>query len=400
MEMPEVLNGCPVEFLDTREGVCRTPFELPPDPEIRLEPEGAILPVYPGTKGRIWEFNLRLKVNGDSVHHVPVIVIDCDHGKDVLLGRFIFGAEARNQYAVCAATVAKLISGGYFNRFNDELRLLFNDPTNIREHQILRAGKAISLHPFMPDIQCQGDDVKRHAVQNGRMFEGRVVTQHSHGEEMLHVWSEICMATGANLGAFSESYVNFCREHGNGQEKWVLLNSVFISIEGLKRFLPILLEHGIKPIILCWEGIFNIHKEDLVLSSGLTIFAGTLISLYPDSDNKVFLPRSTYEFIERNYPVGLKPDINGEVGEKIEERDIDVTIYDLCEFERLGMLVGHEPWRSKVIRALEKSPGTVSRLHREPALRRVALYLQREGIIIDQSSTIPSQQKIKGVKLY
>lgn len=409
-------------FLEDREGVVRTPFEFGPDPEIRLEDTDYTgeQKIYPGVGGRVWEMELGLKVavNGEEgVVRFPVIIIDSDHGKKLLADRFSWGKNARDGYQIAAATVAKLIISRNFSLFKDEIGSIFGNIGDVREHQILRAGKAVKLAPFLPGLKTQGDDVKRKPVPGAVMYEGEVKGRIDWGTESTNMASEICIATGANISALTSDYkINKIDKGLPGKN--MVFNTIFISVEGLIRALPILLENGIRPIVICWEGIFNIYKGDVRLPDGSMIYAGTLISMYPDTEekHKVFIPRGTYEYLKELYQfdktmpsmelilkksyqsnktmrgiaeIGTMPDINGEVGEKTQDDlDIDVLIYDSCEFRALRVLLT-EFWWKKISNAYRRSPGA------SEALRRTVSWLYDEyvdlGLIVPE---VDAEQRV------
>lgn len=361
-------------FLEERQGVVHSIFEFGPDTEILLEEKDSFgkQKVYPGVMGTIWEFCLRLKVkrNNNSIEEiieVPVIIIDSNHGKKVLAGRFIWGKKVRDQYKICAATVVKLIQNKIFSLFEKEIDFVFTDLNNNREHQILRAGAAIALAPFIPGLKTQGDNVKREPSSDPNLlYVGEVKGRIQWGKEENDIASEICGATGANLSAWTADYIE--KKINSGiPGKRILFNTVFISVESLIRSLPILLKHNIAPIVICHEAIFNIYDDDIKLPNGEIIFGGTLISIYPDKDkrHKVFIPRATYNYLKDIYPTQIMPDVNGEVGEKIGEKDIDVLVYDANEFKALSMPVWKEPWKSKIIKAFCNSPGASEALRRQ-----------------------------------
>lgn len=364
-------------------GATRTPYKFPHDDKIKFEDFDGQPQVYPGDEGEIYEFPMHITLgdNGDSQEYeVPVICFTGKLEKELEIARLVWGAEARNQYATASATFAKAVQSGSIVRYYKEMEDFFSPDTigTTSEYLVLRAGRAMMLKPFFPELDQRTADCKRRPTQDDRLFQGSIKGKIDWGDEEKSIGDEICVASGANLEALFTDRVK-----NKGECKSFLLHSIFISIEGLRRSLPVLLKAGIKPIIVCWGGIFNVYKSNLTFSNGTVVDAGTLISIYPDSDpnNRAIMTEETYYYINSIYGhVPILPDLNGEVGEKIQDDlDLDVIQYDICELSALGIRFKDEPWKSKVKRAFEKSPEAFTKLAR--SAHNVYAYLVAEGLI-------------------
>ena len=103
------------------------------------------------------------------------------------------------------------------------------------------------------------------------------------------------------------------------------------------------------------------------------------------------MTEETYHYITDVYGyVPILPDLNGEVGEKIQDdQDLDVIVYDLCELFALGIRFKEEPWKSKVKKAFEKSPEAFTKLARSAP--NVYAYFVKEGLITREKET-PSKE--------
>lgn len=371
-----------VEFLDDRDWTTHRAFMFGPDKSISIEGKP-----YPGAMGIIHEFFLKLRIchNGsDEIVRIPIIVGDGMLAKAIFDARFVFGREARVPYAMCAATVVKLIRDNPFALHRELFAEAFADIRKVREHQILRAGAALTMAPFWPGLRTQGDDVKRHPVEGDQMFDGRVVGTIYWGPETTDIADEICIATGANFFSWGENRVENKPDGG-----FIFLNSATITIEGLVRTLPLFIAHGITPIIFCWGGIFNLYNKNLHLPGGDVVNRGTMIGMYPPPAGKVFISRESYAYDRGLYPVEIHPDIVGEAGEKISDgRDLDVIPYDLFEMTACGIDLSVEPWRARLFEALKKSPGSIQIIkNRTP---EVYENLKRMGFVFPEPPTAPT----------
>lgn len=386
------VNG--VVFMDQIGATC-TPYKFPPDERIKLEDVDGQPQIYPGDEGEIYEFSMHITIcdNGDSQKHaVQVICFTGGLEKELEIARLVWAAEARNQYATASATFAKAVQSGSIVRYQKEMEEFFSSDSigSTSEYLVLRAGKAMALKPFFSELDQRTADCKRRPIPGEKLFQGSVKGKIEWGNERNTIGDEICVASGANLEALFTDRVK-----NKGQCENFLLHSIFISIEGLRRSLPVLLKAGIKPIIVCWGGIFNVYKSNITLSNGTVIDAGTLISIYPDSDqnNSSIMTEETYQYIIDTYcHVPILPDLNGEVGEKIQDDlDMDVIQYDLCELFALGIRFKEEPWRSKVKKAFEKSPEAFTKLARSAP--NVYAYFAAEGLIAQKIEMPPIETK-------
>lgn len=365
-----IRKGVNIEFLENRaehsdqnlRAVC-TDFILSPNPKVQLESNGNCN-FYPGDKGKIWETRLRVQ-NGGKPIYVPVVIFDSDHGKNMIQDRFSWGREARNKFRICTATFLQLFLQKKFQLFQDTFEKIFANPIgNLREHQIVRAGKAMTLKYGIPNLTTQEDIVKRRPSNDERLYQGEIKKPIFWGHEENDIAAEICGASGANLEIWGKSYVENKLQRGL-RGKRILLNMAWISIEALIRFLEVVTPHGIEVILVCWEGIFNVYPEDIYLLNGDIIHAGTLINIYP-LGKKNLCSKDTFELIEKVFPAEIKPDLCGEAGEMIQDDlDIPTTVYNINEFAKLGIPLGMKPWRTKVWIALRKSPGAAIELQKQ-----------------------------------
>jgi hypothetical protein len=301
-------------------------FVTKPDDNVNIEGRS-----YPGDRGRV--FDLEMPIEGRKIR---ILLFDSEMGRDKLLtGRFIYGKDARFLYRATTGTVAKVL-GQLFPG-------VLGDLANTREHQILRAGRALSLAPFIPGIKTQGDDFKRKPVAGKSLYQAQATDKINWGGEECRIFSDICPASGSTMEAFTKKAVE------ETKLKKLIFNCSTSAINALYRVAPII-PPDVETIFISWEALFSVWRKDVTLPGGSVIHSGTIINLNVDPDFPDFhpiAPESVFEHIHCLYQkdrVDLLPDIPGEVGEKIQDSWVGPLTYDFLEFYRCGIDISQKPW--------------------------------------------------------
>ena len=289
---------------------------------------------YPGDEGKV--FDLEMTVEDRTIR---ILLFDTDYGrKELLCGRFIHGKSARKLYYNTCQTVSQTLQC----YFPDVLGYV----ERAREHQILRAGRALSLAPFIEGLTTQGDDFKRKPVSDGELFTADATGKINWGPETTRIFSDICPASGSTMAAFVKKALAETR-----LEK-IIFNTSTTTINSIYRMLPSI-PREVEVILICWEALFSVWRENVTLPGGEVIHGGTIINLNPDPDFPKFepiAPREVVNFIHRIFQrdrVPLLPDIPGEVGEKIQDHWIGPYTYDFLELYNAGINLLKEPWYKK-----------------------------------------------------
>ena len=306
-------------------------------PNSSFDTEGTF---YSGDSGKVYDIVMPF---GNRT--ARILLFDSEFGRERLLtGRFIHGKKARKIYRHCCVTTARALECF----FPDVLGYV----EHAREHQILRAGRVLSLAPYIEGLKTQGDDFKRNPVEGTDMYEARSTSKINWGPETTRIFSDICPASGSTMEAFVEKV---CRETN---VKKIIFNCSTGTINSLNRVIPKVPEN-VEVVVIYWEALFSVWREDIVLPDGEKIHAGTVINLNPDPDfpdNNPIAPEEVVEYIHRIFQrdrVNLLPDVPGEVGEKIQENWIGPLTYDILEFYNAGMDLSQAPWKTKIESALE-----------------------------------------------
>lgn len=290
---------------------------------------------YRGDSGKV--FDIRMPF-GDR--DIRLLLFDSEFGrKNLLNGRFCYGKQARQTYRQCCATTAKTLEC----YFPDILGYV----EHAREHQILRAGRVLSLAPFIEGLKTQGDDFKRNPTNGDSLYRARSTREINWGPETTRIFSDICPASGSTMEAFAEKAIQ------ETNLKKIIFNCSTGTINALNRVIPKIPQH-IEVIVLYWEALFSVWREDITLPDGEIIYAGTVINLNPDPDfpdNDPVAPAEVVDYIHTIFQrdrVRLLPDIPGEVGEKIQDNWLGPITYDILEFYNAGIDFSQSPWKEKM----------------------------------------------------
>ncbi|MCL5795317.1 MAG: hypothetical protein M1338_03080 [Patescibacteria group bacterium] len=382
-------------------------FDFPADPTIYLHsknPDGTVK-TYPGCRGRVWEFYTKSQVTiggKEKIVYVPTITIESDNGYELLVGRFISGALARDQYSIEIITRAKLIYGRHFKLFQKYFDEIFLKQNGSMEHLIIRAGLAMNISQYFEKkcVEMQENDFKRYPVDDPAiMFKARITNPISWTGHLWDIFSDICPAFGATNDTFTLVYVE--GKPKSKKAKGILFNVCLGTSNAIRRSIRRVLEAGRQVVLMQAMGIFNVWREHIQAYSE-TIPWGTIINVVPDSvdpRNKVIISKNVYGFVEAKYPTKpFKNDLNGEVGDKIQlDKGRESVFYDLLELHMgMGSLIFTlEPWRSKIIAMMAMYP----ELETIIKLRVPMIYQQmvEHKIIIEQKEPIvfgqiPDQQ--------
>jgi hypothetical protein len=304
-------------------------FSYKPDPDIDIEGE-----IYPGDTGQVFDLTMII-----GERPARILLFDSEFGRNELLtGRFIYGKEARRLYSVCTNTVARTLMEYYPE--------ILGEVENAREHQILRAGKAISIAPFIKGLKTQGDDFKRQPLGGSDMYQAACTGEINWGSETVRIFSDICPASGSTMEAFVKKAIS------ETEVSRFIFNCSTSTINALYRVIPAI-PSEIEVVVIYWEALFSVWRNDVVLPDGQTIHAGTIINLNPDDEfprNNPIAPGKVQDYIYRIFQrdrVSLLPDVAGEVGEKIQEEWVEPLSYDFLEFCNSGIDLTREPWREK-----------------------------------------------------
>ena len=134
--------------------------------------------------------------------------------------------------------------------------------------------------------------------------------------------------------------------------KKIIFNTSTTAINSIYRVIPSI-PPDVEVILICWEALFSVWRENVTLPGGEVIHGGTIINLNRDLDNPDFepiAPREVADYIHQVFQrdrVKLLPDIPGEVGEKIQDSWLGPLTYDFLELYNAGIDLGREPWRSR-----------------------------------------------------
>jgi hypothetical protein len=304
-------------------------FSYKPDSDVIIEDK-----IYPGDTGQV--FDLTMKFNEKPAR---ILLFDSEFGrKDLLTGRFIYGKEARRLYGVCTSTVARTLMEYYPE--------VLGPVENIREHQILRAGKAITIAPYIKGLKTQGDDFKRYPLEGTDMYQAVSTGEINWGSETVRIFSDICPASGSTMETFVKKSL------AESRVERFIFNCSTSTINALHRVMPHI-PPQVEVVVVYWEALFSVWRKDVILPDGQTIHAGTIINLNPDEEfpeNNPVAPREVTDYINRIFQrtsVKLLPDVAGEVGEKIQEDCVEPFSYDFLEFFASGIDLTQEPWREK-----------------------------------------------------
>ncbi|MCE1248425.1 MAG: hypothetical protein LWY06_17435 [Firmicutes bacterium] len=325
-----------------------TEFEIHADESVNLEKE-----TYSGDKGKV--FDILMEFDGREAR---ILLFDSEFGRNELLtARFIHGRKARNIYRHCCTTTAKVLQ----KHFPDVLGYV----EKAKEHQILRAGSVMTLAPYVEGLKTQGDDFKRKAVGGNDMFTADATSEINWGPETTRIFSDICPASGSTMEAFVR------KAAAESNLKKIIFNCSTSTINALQRVIPMIPEN-VEIVVIYWEALFSVWRNDMVLPDGEVIHSGTIINLNPDPDfphcNHI-APREVSDYIHNIFQrdrVKLLPDIPGEVGEKIQDGWIGPLCYDILEFYSAGVDLSCSPWQEKA-RAAWEMPGVQATLkHKLP----------------------------------
>jgi hypothetical protein len=311
-------------------------FSHRPDANTLIEKE-----IYPGDTGRVYDLIMEF-----DNRPARILLFDSEFGRNNLLtGRFIYGKEARRLYGICTNTVAQTLV-----RYYPEV---LGPVENAREHQILRAGKAITIAPYIKGLKTQGDDFKRHPLEGSNMYQATATGEIDWGPETVRIFSDICPASGSTMEAFVKKAITESRV-----ERFIF-NCSTSTVNALHRVIP-LIPKNIDVVVIYWEALFSVWRKDVELPDGQLIHAGTIINLNPDEESPCYnpvAPRDVHNYIHRIFQrdkVSLLPDVAGEVGEKIQEKWTEPLTYDFLEFYHSGIDLTQEPWREKAYQAWHK----------------------------------------------
>jgi hypothetical protein len=303
-------------------------FKADPKKDIEGQP-------YGGDSGKV--FDIRMPF-GDR--NIRLLLFDSEFGRKHLLnGRFCYGKQARQIYRHCCATTAKALEC----YFPDVLGYV----EHAKEHQILRAGRILSLAPFIEGLKTQGDDFKRNPTIGDDLYKARSTGNINWGTETTHIFSDICPASGSTMEAFVEKAVK------ETTLKKIIFNCSTGTINALNRVIP-KIPANIEVDVIYWEALFSVWREDITLPDGETIYAGTVINLNPDPDfpeNDPIAPAEVVDYIHKIFQrdkVRLLPDIPGEVGEKVQDHWLGPITYDILEFYTAGIDFSQSPWKEKM----------------------------------------------------
>ncbi|MFP4498115.1 MAG: hypothetical protein ACLFQV_07880 [Vulcanimicrobiota bacterium] len=334
------------------------------EPDTRLDIEGH---PYAGDRGKVFELKMEI-----GERPFKILLFDTDFGrKELLTGRFIYGKQARNLYQHCCATVADVLHTYY----PDVLGYV----EHTREHQILRAGKVMTLAPFIEGLKTQGDDFKRQPVDNlKQMYQARATEDIDWGKETTRIFSDICPASGSTMEAFVEKVL------AESQVKKLVFNCSTSTINSLYRVVPLIPEN-IQVTFIYWEALFSVWRHDITLGDGEVIKAGTVINLNPDPDFPDYNPLAPKEVLDyileifQRNSIPLLPDIPGEVGEKIQDQWVGPLAYDFMEFHNAGIDFSKSPWKEKTSKAWDM-PGVQEKLKEksEKAYNDIAGQLEKK----------------------
>ncbi|MCD4785661.1 MAG: hypothetical protein K8T10_17705 [Candidatus Eremiobacteraeota bacterium] len=304
-------------------------FDFPGDVSIDIEGEK-----YEGDTGVVYDIDMPFKERS-----VRILLFDSKAGREKLLtGRFIHGKAARFIYRHCCATTAKALLR-FFPDVIGHLDL-------IKEHQILRAGRALTLTPFIEGLKTQGDDFKRNPVEGNNLYHACATKDINWGPETARIFSDICPASGSTM----EAFFNKALEETN--LKRIIFNCSTSTINALNRVIPII-PPEIEVTVVYWEALFSVWRDDVILPNGEVIHGGTIINLNPDPDypqNNPIAPKEVMEYIHDIFQrdrLKLLPDIPGEVGEKIQEAWVGPLTYDFIELYNAGIDFTRPPWKEK-----------------------------------------------------
>jgi len=318
--------------------VNKVEFDFPGDMSVDIEEEK-----YRGDSGVIYDLNMPFKERS-----VRILLFDSKFGRNQLIpGRFIHGEAARFIYRHCCATTAKAL----LRFFPDVTRYI----EHAREHQILRAGKVMSLAPFIEGLKTQGDDFKRKPVEGNTLYNASATGNINWGPETTRIFSDICPASGSTMEAFVKKAMK------ETDLRRIIFNCSTSTINALNRVIPEI-PRNIEVTVIYWEAFFSVWREDVVLPDGEVIHGGTIINLNPDPDyprNNPIAPQEVLEYIHDIFQkdrLKLLPDIPGEVGEKIQDTWVGPLTYDFLEFYNAGIDFARHPWNEKAIKAW-KMPG-------------------------------------------
>lgn len=385
-------------FLDDRKGVVCSKFSVDINRSI-LEPENlsskqrgiCLLGIdYIRVTGKIWEFKLHIQItlkNSKKLSFfVPIIIIDSNHGKTMLASQFKFGSEARNLYRICAAVLDKLIRDSSTFSLNKQVMIetFLGGAWNTLECLILDSGKILTLKPFFKDLNSLECLIIKQPCYGNSFFTGTINGIVDWKKMESYLFIDTCVSSGIDMVTAITALKEYLISQGDSlQGKRIIIDSIFISSYGLMQFLPDLLLAGAEVIVVTWEGIFNLFKKDLDLFGKGVIPKGSMVSIYKNDCDPVFVPRATYQLLHQLYPVEIKPDLSGPVGKRLrDDRDIDLITYMIEMFNILKMPLDIEPWKGEISRALSKSAGArkILKLTTPGIFKELLKY----GIITDQ----------------
>ena len=303
-------------------------FKADPNKDIEGQP-------YGGDSGKVFDIQMPF-----GERNIRLLLFDSEFGRKHLLnGRFCYGKQARHTYRHSCATTAKALDCF----FPDVLGYV----EHAREHQILRAGRILSLVPFIEGLKTQGDDFKRNPVNGDGLYKARSTGDINWGPETTRIFSDICPASGSTMEAFVEKALR------ETNLKKIIFNCSTGTINALNRVIP-KIPANVEVIVIYWEALFSVWREDITLPDGETIYAGTVINLNPDPDfptNDPIAPAEVVDYIHKIFQrdkVKLLPDIPGEVGEKVQDHWLGPITYDILEFYNAGIDFSQSPWKEKM----------------------------------------------------
>lgn len=318
-------------------------FDFSGDMSVDIEGER-----YRGDSGVIYDLDMPFKERS-----VRILLFDSKFGREKLIpGRFIYGKAARFIYRHCCATTAKALLR-FFPDVTGYLELT-------REHQILRAGKVMSLAPFIEGLKTQGDDFKRKPIEGENLYSASATKDINWGPETARIFSDICPASGSTMEAFVDKALK------ETNLKRIIFNCSTSTINALNRVIPTI-PPDVEVTVVYWEALFSVWRDDVILPGGEVIHGGTIINLNPDPDypqNNPIAPKDVTEYIHDIFQrdrLKLLPDIPGEVGEKIQETWVGPLTYDFLEFYNAGIDLTRSPWNNKS-RSAWKMPGVQSNI--------------------------------------
>jgi hypothetical protein len=197
------------------------------------------------------------------------------------------------------------------------------------------------------------------------MFKADATCEINWGKQTTRIFSDICPASGSTMEAFVNKAV------AESNLKKIIFNCSTSTINALDRVIPAIPEN-VEVIVIYWEALFSVWRDDIVLPDGEVIHSGTVINLNTDPDfpnYNYIAPKEVADYINDIFQsgrIGLLPDIPGEVGEKIQDSWTGPLCYDILEFYNAGIDMSCSPWKEKARSAWEM-PGVKAALaHKLP----------------------------------